>query len=79
MKREIPPAPRTLAAALKVAIANGRTLLDAPHRHYVFAADRWDDGTDPARAACRLRRRHGDGAHPAHRPHRRGRAARIRQ
>ena len=53
MKRETPPAPRTLAAALKVAIADGRTLLDAPHGQYVFKADRWHDGSDPE-APCAI-------------------------
>ena len=41
MDKHRPPAPRTLAAALAIAIADGRALLDAPDRHYAFDARRW--------------------------------------
>ena len=47
MDRQTPPAPRTLAAALDTAIADGRALLDASKGTYTFDAHRWHDGSDP--------------------------------
>ena len=43
MDRDLPPAPRTLAAALAIAIDDGRTLVDAAQGRYAFDAHRWHE------------------------------------
>ena len=44
METPIPPAPRTLAAALKIAVEDGEALLAASQGEYAFDASRWHAG-----------------------------------
>ena len=45
METRNPKAPRTLAAALDVAIRDGRALLEGPRERYIFDAHSWHDPT----------------------------------